>query len=53
MLIIVALVIAAFCCTLAAWFYPGNPWATRVHLGWAGVAIWLWVQVFLIAHNVH
>ena len=50
MLPIVILVVAAFCCTLCALFYPNRPaagpWYGNLHLGWLGVALYLWSLVF-------
>jgi hypothetical protein len=46
------LILAAGCCTIAALWTPGlpaGPWYGRVHLGWAGMAFYLWSLVI----NLH
>ena len=47
---VVMLVIGAFCCTIAAFFYPGRPagvpWYGGFHFGWFGMALFLWHLVF-------
>jgi hypothetical protein len=50
MLPVVLLVIAAFCCTLAGFWYPAPPSAFKPHLGWLGVALYLWSLVFFRGH---
>ncbi len=46
MLSIVLLVAAAICCTLSAFWYPCPPGPIKPHLGWIGVALYLWSLVF-------
>jgi hypothetical protein len=48
-LILIALIIAAIFCSLAAKWYQYNPQPARWDLGWAGIAVYLWVQVALYA----
>ena len=41
-------IVAAVLCTLAAFVFPSpapSPWYYRVHLGWAGVAFWMWAII--------
>ena len=46
MLSLVMLIAAAICCTIAGFWYPGVPAPLRPHLGWIGVALYLWHLVF-------
>jgi hypothetical protein len=39
------LILAAGCCTLASFWGPGRPagpWYSNIHIGWAGMALYLW-----------
>jgi hypothetical protein len=52
------LIIGAFCCTLAAFWRPGSPigpgpWYGRVHIGWLGMALYLWSIVLSQYHPMH
>jgi hypothetical protein len=53
----IMLIIGAFCCTLAAFWYPGRtaggPWYGSFHLGWFGMALYLWSIVLSGAGNIH
>jgi hypothetical protein len=47
------LIVAAVCCTLAAFLQPvapPAPWYGRIHLGWLGVAFYLW-SIVLSQHH--
>ena len=51
----ILLILAAFCCTLAAFWGPGRgpgPWGplTHIHVGWLGMAFYLWSLV-LVSHH--
>jgi hypothetical protein len=49
----ILLILAAFCCTLAAFFSPRPApvaWYGYVHLGWLGMAMYLW-SIVLGAHH--
>jgi hypothetical protein len=47
------LILASFCCTLAAFWTPNRqpgPWYGQLHIGWLGMAFYFWSLVFLHAH---
>ena len=49
----ILLIVAAVCCTLAAFWGPGrpagSPWYGNFHIGWLGVAFYLW-SIVLAGH---
>jgi len=49
----ILLILGAFCCTIAAFWGPGRPagpWYGNLHIGWLGLAFYLWSLV-LVAHR--
>jgi len=53
MLSIILLIAGAICCTIAAFWYPGAQSPIRPHLGWLGMALYLWSVVLGSVHGLH
>lgn len=53
LLVLLLVMAAAICATLAAYFYPGAPSPVRPHLGWFAVALFLWAEVIITAAEAY